>query len=220
MGVNSLALLDQAARNAPGSLVDAAARALRSGEEPARAAFLARALNALARLTSQLDEQALGDAAGAPSDYEAVLRALEEPEALQALKAADPLAPARLRGLERRAWLLESEGGALTAETVASLLGISRQAVDKRRRTGHLIGVTLGRRGYGYPAWQFGPTGTLQGIEAVLDALRGHDPWMQLAFFLGPNLRLDGETPLEALRQGNVEGVLRAALAYGEQGAA
>jgi hypothetical protein len=39
---------------------------------------------------------------------------------------------------------------------------MSRQAVEKRRKAGRLIGVSLGRRGFGYPAWQFAERGRLR----------------------------------------------------------
>jgi hypothetical protein len=148
------------------------------------------------------------------------VRALQSPEALAPLKTVDPLLDARLRGIAARQRLVEGHGGALTADEVAKLLNITRQAVDKRRRNGQLLAVELGRRGYYYPAWQFGESGTLPGLENVLKALTDDDPWMQLAFFIAPNPRLDGRAPYQALAGGRLEAVLIAAQAYGEQGAA
>jgi biotin operon repressor len=127
---------------------------------------------------------------------------------------------ARVRGVERQQNLVEQSGGTLKGERVAKLLGISRQAVDKRRRQNRLIGLTQGRRGYAYPIWQFHNGKTLSNLEKVLDQLRNHDPWMQLTFFLNANDRLEGSSPLEMLRSGKVEPVLEAATSYGEHGAA
>jgi hypothetical protein len=215
------ALLNEAAQKAPPTVVEAAARVLRAAGSPLQAAFLARALNALARLMSALDDRALGNAAGASSDYAVLVQALTEDEAVAALRRDDPLAPARLRGLVARERLLEAEGGVLSAAEVAARLRLTRQAVDKRRRAGRLIGLTQGRRGYVYPAWQFSPEGgTLPGLEEVLAELQGHGRWMQAAFMLSGDARLGGETPLAELRRGHVEAVRRAARAYGEQGAA
>lgn len=219
MSVNRQALLAEAARESAPNTVEAAARVLRATKSPAKAAFVARALNALARLAAELDDRSLGNASGAPSDYAALLQALEDPKALRALRRDDPLAPARLRGLNSREQLLEAEGGAISAEEVAALLHITRQAVDKRRRAGHLIGVSTGRHGYAYPLCQFDHQGTLPGLELVLAELKEHDPWMQLAFLLNRNVRLGGETPLAELRRGHVERVRNAARSYGEQGA-
>jgi hypothetical protein len=79
MSVVGQMLLAEAAKKVPRSTVEAAARVLQVGEQPAQAAFIARALNALAHLTKEMDERSLGDAAGAPSDYAVLLRALEHP---------------------------------------------------------------------------------------------------------------------------------------------
>jgi hypothetical protein len=219
MSIHSPADREESSPKVARGLAEATARILRTGEQPVRAAFLARALNALARLTPALGDRELGDAAGAPSDYEVLLRALEAPDALAALRSDDPLAPARLRGLKMRGNLLEAEGGTLTSDEVARLLGMTRQAVDKRRRAGRLLAFSLGRRGYAYPAWQFVPDGILPGLEEALAALTVQGSWTQAAFFLGGTLYLDGETPLAELRRGNIAAVLRAASAYGEHGA-
>jgi len=217
---NSQAVLAEAARKAPRTVVEAAARVLKIGEDPTRAAFLARVLNAVADLGSRMPERALGSAAGAASDYAVLLEALEDPTTIELLRKHIPLSAARIRGLRVRKRVLEAEGGTLSAEDAASHLGIKRQAVDKRRKAGRLIGLGMGRRGYVYPAWQFSREGTLPGLEEVLGELRKRDPWMQVIFMLTPSRRLDGTTPLQAVRKGRVEGVQRAARAFGEHGAA
>jgi hypothetical protein len=212
-------------------MIDAAPRASAGFEEaadrlrelqrrPLRGAFLIRALNALARLTPALDEGEMSQVVAAPSDYEVLLRALESPEAIAALQDVDPLAAARVRGLRARDDLLRAEGGTISAEQAGEILSITRQAVDKRRRTGRLLALDTGRRGYAYPVWQFRARGLLDGLPEALAALAGHDPWMQAAFFLQGNAYLDGERPLDALRRGDGAAVLRAAQAHGEQGAA
>ena len=62
--------------------------------------------------------------------------------------------------------MLGPDCGTFTATQIGQALGISRQAVDKRRKHGSLIGLDLGRRGFAYPAWQVGPRGTLDGLPA------------------------------------------------------
>ena len=96
---------------------------------------------------------------------------------------------------------------------------MSRQSVDKRRKQGKLLAVTTGKRGYLYPVWQFGDGGVLPGFEDILSALSDLDPWMKMIFMLGGNSFLDNRTPLELLREGHVEKILKAARAIGEQGA-
>src|SRR5262249_27521061 len=129
----------------------------------------------------------------------------------------DPLRPARLRGLRAQDWLVHQEGGTLSAAEMGRALGITRQAVDKRRKHGRLIALDLGRRGFAYPAWPLGTTGTLTGLPTVLAELRDESPWGQAAFFLTSNVWLEGETPLAALRRGDVEPVLQAARLLGDQ---
>ncbi len=183
-------------------------------------AFAARVVNAISRLVAEEDERVLTVAAGAPSDYDVLLQALENPAAMRLLDEG-PLAGAKLRGLRYREKMLTAEGGTLSSQAVAGILKISRQAVDKRRQAGRLIGLSTGRRGYAYPAWQFDAEhGTLPGLEDVLDDLSSHDPWMQVSFMLNSNAYLDDRTPLEALRAGELNPVRRAAQAFGEHGAA
>lgn len=220
-------LLQGAAQKAPRGAVEAATRVLQeAGTEPVRGAFVTRALNLLAQLSDRMSTRSLSEVLGADSDYQVLVQALAEPEVLDILQTcvpsgkANPLAAARLRGLLNRELLLRAEGGAVPVAQAAKLLGVTPQAVNKRRTKGVLLGLTMGRRGYLYPVWQFDRGGTLPGLEAVLTELRNHDPWMQLAFMVNSNLYLDGETPLSELQRGRLAEVMRAARSYGEHGSA
>jgi hypothetical protein len=204
----------------PAEALYAASRVLKTATKPIKTVFVTRALNAIAHLTEHSGEAVLQAVAAAPSDFSVLVRALEQAETTEQVRKDEPLLMARLRGIQAKQQLVKAEGGALSVEEVAKILSMSRQAVDKRRRSGQLIAVNIGRRGYAYPAWQFGENGTIQGLETVLQSLRGHDEWMQLAFMLNANIRLNGRRPLDELRQGRVEAVREAAKAYGEQGAA
>jgi hypothetical protein len=177
-------------------------------------------VRAVSKAIENASVTAIADAATASSDLEVVVRALQEPETIAALKTDDPLGPARLRGLRERERLLSIEGGTSSAEDVANHLNVTRQAVNKRRKQGTLIGLDAGRHGYLYPRWQFIREGTLPGLEAVIEALEKHDPWMQHVFMVSQNGRLDDVTPLEALRSGRLDDVLKAARTFGEHGAA
>jgi len=191
------------------------------GDVSVRGAFARRAFRAVARLSREMGEASLREAVSAPSDYAVLLTALESEPGLAALTHEDPLAQARLRGIEARTRLLTAEGGTLGVQEVAAHLNLSRQAVYKRYRAGRLLAIDSGRHGYAFPAWQFVPGGVLAGIEEALEALSGLDPWTRLAFFLGENAATGGKTPLEALRRGNLGDlgdVLRAAKLHGEQG--
>jgi hypothetical protein len=200
--------------------VEQAVRSLvHAGDASTRGVFARRALRAVARLSQQMGEASLREAISAPSDYGVLLTALESEPGLAALVPEDPLAEARLRGIEARRRLLEAEGGILRGQEVASILQISRQAAYKRYRAGRLLAIDCGRHGFAFPAWQFVPGGVLPGLEDVLDALADFDPWMKLAFFLEANAATGGKMPLAALRQGKLRDVLRAAELHGEHGA-
>jgi len=222
MASEQSAALTQLAEDSPASAVNTAARFLRAKDQPFRLAFAQRVVNAVLDLTDDLDDRCLADLVSSPSNLDALLRALSTPEAQVVLRAhdPDPLAPARLRGLHAREQLLSAEGGMLGVDEVARTLDLTRQGVDKRRRAGRLLAISTGRHGYQYPAWQFTATGVLPGLEPVLEALSGHDAWMQLVFFVSGNVRLNNESPLAELRRGHLEEVVQAAGAYGEHGAA
>ncbi len=189
---------------------------LATSKKDVKAVFLTRAIRALVAL---VEEVPVAEATAAPSDYDLFLTLLQQPEMMQALPSRDPLAEARIRGLMAKRQLLEAEGGCMSSEEVAKVLGIRRQSVDKRRVKGQLIGLPAGRT-YVYPAWQFVHGQTLPELEQVLKHLGVQDPWMQTAWILNGNSRLEGRSPLEMLRSGNLEAVLDAAQIYGEQGAA
>jgi hypothetical protein len=206
--------LSEAADHAPPRVVAAAASLLHAASERQDLdPFFAHVLEALTRLATSTDTSAL---AASDSDFDALVRMLDRPEVLAELQPRDPLAAARLRGLRLQREILAAEGGSVSAKALADALGITRQAVDKRRKRGTLVGLNLGRRGYAYPVWQVG----LPGLEYVLAEMKGLDPWTQAAYLLAPNRWLAGDSPLDALRAGKLEAVLAAARVYGEQVAA
>jgi hypothetical protein len=130
------------------------------------------------------------------------------------------LIEAQLRWPAARESLLAVEGPPLSLHHVAALLGTDEQTVERTRQKRQIVGVPDGEDGFIYPRWQFGTHGPLPGFRELADALRDDDPWTLVAFVLAPNPRLSDETPLDVLLRGDVVGVLRAASAYGEHGAA
>jgi hypothetical protein len=193
---------------------------LELSREPVVGAMLSRTMNALVDLASGLGRREAGEAAGERSDLAALLRLLESSAVAGRLEQIDPLADARLRWIRDRERLMYAEGQPLDARAVGELLGVTRQAVAKARADGRLIGLPTGRGTYLYPSWQFERAGVLPGLRAVREALGEADPWTLTAFMVAPNSRLDGDTPLTALRRGDADAVVHAAQAYGEHGAA
>jgi hypothetical protein len=187
-------------------------------EAPILRTLLVRGINAVLQFTA-LSESAIANATAAPTDLAVLLRALSSKELLDDLEAAEPLAPAFIRGIEASRRLIDENGGALTAIQAAEIVGISRQMVDRRRSAGKLLAVTTGRHGYRYPVWQFDDSGVLPGLEDVLKVLAHEDEWMQVAFFVSRNPRLEDRTPIDALKAGELDAVLDAAAVYGEHGA-
>ncbi len=221
MALSAPRQLIELADSAPDDTVEAATELLRVvRDQHGKDDAVARILAAVTNLARSSSSQQLNQVLGAPSDFAVLLRLLSQPEALAFLAERDPLAPARLRGLAVRERLLAAEGGALTAEEAGDILGVTRQAIDNRRKRGGLLAVQLGRRGYRYPAWQFTAEGVLPGLKETLAALSDLGPWVQLAFLLNDNAWLNDRRPLDALRAGEVEAVVDAARHYGEQSAA
>src|SRR3954452_5398639 len=103
--------------------------------------------------------------------------------------------------------LIEASGGLVRAGAVAKRLGVAPEMIERLRLGGRLLAVPL-KNGFGYPVWQFDGRGFLSGLATVLRALDGDDPWQHVVFFLTPNCRLDGQRPLDALRDGHQQKVL------------
>lgn len=180
-----------------------------------QAVFNARAMGAILKLSA---EGNLAIPASASSEFDVLLSLLQHSEVQKILPTQDPLGQAKIRGLLAQQKLLQAEGGCIDADEAGKLLGLSRQGVVKRRTSGKLIGLLIGGA-YNYPVWQFDQGQTLRGLERVLQTLAVKDPWMQTTWMLGGNGRLEGQSPLDALRQGKHIKVLRAASLYGKQGA-
>jgi len=138
-------------------------------------------------------------------------------------KNAAALARAFDRAEERKAELLQ-RADMLNGEQLAAELGLSRATVDNRRQEGKLLALEFGsKRGFRFPQWQrdlVEERDTRASFEAVLNGLAAVGPWSRYRFFVQSSPQLEGRTPVEALRAGEGEAVLRAAesWAQGEQG--
>lgn len=178
-----------------------------------QAAFLRRAMSAIERITATAPSKALAAALAAPTGAGTLAQILSHPEFIgEAVADLDPLVPALARNVEHRGQLLRRAGGVLSAEEAGKIAGITRQAIDKRRRSNAILAVREGSD-WKYPACQFQDGEVLLGIAEVVRGLEGQGAWATLDFLLAPDSALDGRSPLEALRQGDlgaVERVVRA----------
>lgn len=188
--------------------------------DPARQIALKRSVRAILKILREAGAEAVEEAANQSSDVGVIAKALEQPQALETLVEEDPLAEAKLRGVKARERLLSEEGGTWSVEAVAKHLQLTRQAVNRRRKLGTLLGLDAGRHGFLYPAWQFDRKGTIHGLEQVLHAMSHLGPWMQHSFMLGQSLRLGDKRGIDVLRQGDVAAVVKAGSCVGEHGAA
>jgi hypothetical protein len=181
-----------------------------------QAAFLRRALSALERIAGSAPTKTLTEALAAPTDVGSLAQLLSRSEVVgSAVTELDPLAPALARNVAHRQRLLTLAGGTLSADEVGQILGITRQAVDKRRRAGTLLTVQEGSA-WRYPACQFADGKVMAGIPEVVRGFSSASPWVKLDFLLTPDTVLAGRTALEALKAGDRDEVVR--LVHGLQG--
>jgi nucleoid DNA-binding protein len=152
-----------------------------------------------------------------------ILRDLKviEPKAAPEVVAYEPSARAvaLLRGKRIAEEDLKASGGSFDLQNVQNLLGISRQAIEKKVRDNALLAVPgpHGRRRY--PVVQFTSSGILPGLDDVLKNLPSTDGWFRLNFLVNEDDRLGGHRPIDLLKEGNVARVTMAAKAVGVQGA-
>jgi hypothetical protein len=197
------------------------------GEKPADAlrrsltqTFLKRSMKMLERVTASASAETLEAALASPTDISGVASLLSDVAPLGLdLSSVDPLAEAMARGVIVKQELLRSAQGGLTSSQAAAALGISRQAVDKRRSRHTLLAVPAGSGEYLYPACQFTPDGVIPGLEEVLRAFQIESAWTQLAVLLAPAPALQGKSVLDALRAGEVSRAAGVVASFGEQAA-
>jgi hypothetical protein len=134
-------------------------------------------------------------------------------------KTDNRLANAMARGISARQKLIVAEGGSLSAEEAARELGLSKTAVLKRYQKGQIIAWRQERQNAArFPVWQFKDHKVLDGLEEVLKVLNAGsrlDDFGRMLFFLSNRGFLGGKRPLDCLRAGEINKVLKAAEGYG-----
>ncbi len=117
---------------------------------------------------------------------------------------------AAARGLVVREEAKQEEGGNISADEAARILGISKTSILERYKKGRVLGWREARQNaVRFPTWQFSPDGVLKGLAEVLAILQSPhmDDWGRVMFFLNPRQSLQGLRPLDALRQGRQKAV-------------
>ena len=129
-------------------------------------------------------------------------------------------ARALLRGAEAIAEDLKAAGGTFDLEAICSLTHLTRQAIHKQVTDGRLLAVPGPSNRNVYPVAQFNNDGKpVEGLKEVRDALGSRSPWMLLNFLVNPDARLDRRKPIDLLRAGRLDAVVKAARHVGIQGA-
>jgi hypothetical protein len=123
------------------------------------------------------------------------------------------------RGALARKRLEQAEGGAISAEQVAGLLGLSRQGVDYLRKAKRIVAWRLTTGKWHYPLWQFHNGRVRPGISECLKELPSGDPWSQMIFFLSPRESLSGRRPLDLIVSGDVPNAITVARRHQRHGA-
>jgi hypothetical protein len=136
---------------------------------------------------------------------------------MQAETIADTsiLTEAFTRGSAMKRSMLVVEGGVLSRDEFAGRIGLTPEELEAEA----LLWLDVdGERAY--PAFQIVGAGLLPGMSAVVEAFAIDEPWMRVNFMLTGDSRLGGQRPIDALREGRIVEVIKAAQTYGEHGAA
>jgi hypothetical protein len=134
-------------------------------------------------------------------------------------KTQSPLEAAIERGEEAKKLFLSKQGGALSNIEACRVLTFSPPELETMRRNHQVLGLSVNEE-LVYPAWQFIEGKVLSGLDKVLAALKEDGAWTQIIFLLTGDIRLDGAIPLEKLKEGEIDQVVRAAKCYGSHSAA
>jgi hypothetical protein len=120
-------------------------------------------------------------------------------EPFDTVDLAESLARTEVEGQEVREEILRD---AVSAAEAARRTGRSRQAIERLRRAGRLLGLRVGAR-WRYPGWQFSadsPGGVVPRLDEVLRHLE-LSPTGAAFWLLRPAERLGGRPPIELLRR-------------------
>jgi hypothetical protein len=96
----------------------------------------------------------------------------------------------------------------------------SGQIVERFIREGRLLALPGRNLEARFPVVQFGGDGSVvDGLRETKDALMTKQGFAVLNFLINPDKRLGGRSPIDLLREGEIELVVEAARRVGEQGA-
>lgn len=121
----------------------------------------------------------------------------------------EAIARARARGAKRIAELFKSPD-MLNEREFGSLVGASRETIEKWRADGDILALDGAGQESRYPKWQITDDGCLlPGLKKIGEELGS--PWMVYRFLLQNHPELKGKTALECLKSGRVADVVAVA---------
>jgi hypothetical protein len=201
-----------------------AVRSRRPSAEPRAAAHASKAAKDFARLhraalaageqAEQVLREAVRDAVSTvASRRPGIVRALAD-VAHEAVKIASERLTPRQQAMHTRAELIASRAVLPSAEMTARL-GITRQALSQAVGTRRLFALEFRGNDY-YPAFFADPEQDRRQLEEVAKALGDLPGWSKWQFFTTPKLPLHGKTPVQALKEGKLQVVLKLAQGFAE----
>jgi hypothetical protein len=165
-----------------------------------RAAFFRRIERWAHQVALNAPEEVLAEALAHPTVRGGLVGLLSQTSAdADRSSAADLHEKALARGVAAKEALRERAGGFVPTMWVSEHLGISRQAVDKRRKAGKLLAVQAADGTFSYPRCQFSDEGVVPGLEEALAALQVDSPWERLSALVNPSPALGGRPVLSVL---------------------
>lgn len=172
------------------------------------------------RTMEHMDRESLRRMAAVSCTEELLLKIFQQSIEEEAVESKHEFQQHILQGIRYKQELLLMDGGVISASKMAGLLGISRQAVDVRRRQNKLLAVSLsGGNDYYYPVWQLDGNGVRKNFEKVMAELVPIDPWSRMIFWLTGNVHLEGNRPIDLLDdESRTVWIIQAAKLTGDQG--
>jgi hypothetical protein len=130
---------------------------------------------------------------------------------LENSQSSKSLNRAMLRGLETSQRLRERAEPTMGTSEVAKLLNVSPETIRQNVKRRQLLALSKGSQDRVFPSFQFREHQVLPGFADALAALGPISPYRALSFFLDDNPGLGGKPAIKALRDGEIDAVIRSA---------
>ena len=170
--------------------------------------------------TKKTDSDEAVSGSRAEGDFWTTAEDIGNPRVDEAAFQPSARAIAVLRGVDIARRDLVDAGGTYDAIEVQHLLNLpSEDELDGLVNDRSILSLKNSRQEIRFPTFQFRPDGSLvDGIGSVMKLLPTQNAWAVLNFMVRSQLQLGNRRPIDLLRAGEVELVLKAAQSVGVQG--